>query len=340
MSKGKKNAGVVSDPEVQKFGHVGNDSRIISWWGQLLLFHMLYLILPLLGLIVPILVVVFATGLLQIAAVINLVGFWTYMLTDTRYKRLGRPWRFFTENVVFKLVMSWFPVRIMRTKRLDSSKTYVFGCHPHGTMAFNRAAVGFCTDELWFAAFPGVDFRVLMASAAFLIPVIREVFVWSHGVDASKKTAQIVLRASKSVFVYPGGEREQMATERGKHKAFLSSRKGFVKLAIEEGASLVPVYAFGEVELYNHSNFMLSFRQMLVKRFQVAVPLLYGQCGLLPYRVPITLVFGTPIPLPHVQAPSHELVDLHHAQYVQALLKLFDEHKKQMGCPDATLEIL
>jgi hypothetical protein len=46
------------------------------------------------------------------------------------------------------------------------------------------------------------------------------------------------------------GEAEQIRTEWGKEKIYLKSRKGFVKLAMEEGAHLVPIYVFGETSLY------------------------------------------------------------------------------------------
>lgn len=52
-----------------------------------------------------------------------------------------------------------------------------------------------------------------------------------------------------SLLLYPGGEREQMMTVRGKHRLYLKQRKGFVKIAIESGASLVPVYVFGETDV-------------------------------------------------------------------------------------------
>jgi hypothetical protein len=71
--------------------------------------------------------------------------------------------------------------------------------------------------------------------------------------------------------VYPGGEKEQIQTEYQKHKVFLSSRKGFVRLALKEGAELVPVYAFGESDLYHHSQFALGARKFLVKRFGVSI---------------------------------------------------------------------
>jgi hypothetical protein len=163
-------------------------------------------------------------------------------------------------------------VRILRTQELDSSKKYIFACHPHGTLAFNRAAVGFSTDTLWNQAFPGISFRVLTARAAFFVPFIRELWLWSSCVDASREVATKLLRDKNcSLFVYPGGEKEQIQTEYQKHKVFLSSRKGFVRLALKEGAELVPVYAFGESDLYHHSQFALGARKFLVKRFGVSI---------------------------------------------------------------------
>jgi hypothetical protein len=53
------------------------------------------------------------------------------------------------------------------------------------------------------------------------------------------------------------GEAEQLRTEYGKEKIHLKSRKGFVRLAMEEGAHLVPIYVFGETSLYKVS--MLRF---------------------------------------------------------------------------------
>jgi len=49
--------------------------------------------------------------------------------------------------------------------------------------------------------------------------------------------------------VLPGGEAEQMLTQFNKQRVFVQKRKGFVKLAIEHGASLVPVYSFGETDM-------------------------------------------------------------------------------------------
>jgi len=110
------------------------------------------------------------------------------------------------------------------------------------------------------------------------IPFIRDLWLWTSCVDASKPVAANVLRHHLSVLVYPGGtvttqlldravvnegsvndgddggpgvgEAEQIRTEYGKENIHLKSRKGFVRLAMEEGAHLVPIYVFGETSLY------------------------------------------------------------------------------------------
>ena len=54
------------------------------------------------------------------------------------------------------------------------------------------------------------------------------------------------------------GEAEQIRTEYGKENIHLKSRKGFVRLAMEEGAHLVPIYVFGETSLYKVSPNLLK----------------------------------------------------------------------------------
>lgn len=321
---------------------VGGYNKDSSIWKTVLVFvvfHLLYLFLPLFITLAPPFIAYvypnYRVFTLSIAAV-----YWTYVFTDNSYKNLGSPWKAMENLPLAVMILEWLPIRILRTTELDASKLYVFACHPHGTLACSRAAVGFSTRTLWDKAFPNLTFRVLTATAPFFVPFIREFWLWSYCIDAAKPTAVKAMRElHASLFLYPGGELEQMETVYQKHIAMLSMRKGFVKLAIEEGAELVPVYTFGETDLYYHSTFLLDLRKWIVKKFRVAIPLLRGQFGLMPYRVPITMVFGAPIKLPHCAKPSQEQIDTAHKEYCEALLKLFDEHKEQLGYQNAVLEI-
>jgi hypothetical protein len=298
-------------------------------------FHFFYLILPAAFTLVPLYLLAFGTGAARFvgAAWVAAYNLW-FVLTVGSEKKLGRPWKAFENLPLWAYIFRYFPLTINRTVALDPAGLYFFGAHPHGALAFHRGLFGFATREHWDVAFPGLQFRVLAATAALRVPVIRELWLWSSCIDASKATARHALAQGVSLVVYPGGEREQMLTVRGKHRLFLKSRKGFVKLAIESGASLVPIFTFGETSLYEHWPLLLGLRTWLVKNLGVAIPLISGEFGWLPFRVPVTAVVGAPIP-----CQATDDVDEVHARYVAALVKLFNDHKAAHGDAKATLEI-
>lgn len=103
----------------------------------------------------------------------------------------------------------------------------------------------------------------------------------------------------------------------------------------------VPIYVFGESDLYEHSSFLLGPRLALMRNYGVAIPLAYGLCGLLPFPRPVTAVAGAPIAPPDLEgrAPTSAEVDALHAQYVTALTELFEAHKAEHGYGRSQLEI-
>lgn len=70
-----------------------------------------------------------------------------------------------------------------------------------------------------------------------------------HGVaSVAKKSCSNILRLGKgnSIAIVVGGAAESLAAHPGTNDLTLKKRFGFVKIAIREGASLVPVFSFGE----------------------------------------------------------------------------------------------
>ena len=255
-----------------------------------LCFHLLYLLLPLLIVLTPFMSCfhLLVTGdftsfdkrILTCAALYYATWVFTAQLTKT-----GGSNRLLNSNPLLSYILSSIPISIRLTSEIkvqDSpSGSYIFPCHPHGALAFNRAAVGFCMDDLWDAAFPQLpNLKVLVASAAFYVPLIRELWLASYCIEASKKVAVAALKdggRGTGMLVYPGGETEQLLTIRGKERVYLSGRKGFIKLALERGCEVVPVYAFGESDLYEHSQLLIGLRRTIQKKMGAAIPLIYGQ---------------------------------------------------------------
>ena len=48
-----------------------------------------------------------------------------------------------------------------------------------------------------------------------------------------------------------GGAEEALEAKKDDFSLIIKNRKGFVKIAIQNGADLVPIYAFGENELFD-----------------------------------------------------------------------------------------
>lgn len=132
---------------------------------------------------------------------------------------------------------SYFPMTIVKEDgkktNLDSSKQYIFAVHPHGIHCWALNALAFTTSP-FHASFPGFAGKLtgLAASVIFIIPVVCELFLSMGYSDASRSTANKILKEKRSMFVCTGGEEESMLTKPGEDYLVLKKRKGFVRLAI------------------------------------------------------------------------------------------------------------
>ncbi|EGV92318.1 Acyl-CoA wax alcohol acyltransferase 1 [Cricetulus griseus] len=139
-----------------------------------------------------------------------------------------------------------------------------------------------------------------------------------------------------------GGVGEALQSVPNTTTLILQKRKGFVRTALQHGAHLVPTFTFGETEVYDQVLFhedsrMYKFQSFFRWIFGFYFCVFYGQgfcqdsVGLLPYHKPIVTIVGEPLPLPRVESPSPEMVDKYHELYMDALYKLFEQHKVQHG---------
>lgn len=170
----------------------------------------------------------------------------------------------------------------------------------------------------------------------------------SGSVSVSKKSVSYVLSkeggGNISVIVL-GGAEESLDAHPGKFTLFIRQRKGFVKVALTHGASLVPVFSFGENELFKQVNnpegsWLRTVQEKLQKIMGFALPLFHARgifqynFGLMPYRKPIHTVVGRPIPVHRTPHPSPEQIEELHQTYMEELRKLFEAHKRKYGIPE------
>jgi hypothetical protein len=256
--------------------------------------------------------------------------------------RVSQVWR---HADVFKLFRNYFPIRLVKGKsakeaKFDPNKNFLFCYHPHGVQSAGcfcmaSAASGF--DEL----FPGLRVSVQTLSINFKVPGFRENVIALGVGDASKQSITNALTKhgkGSSVALVTGGAKESMLASPFTSTVVLKDRAGFVKMALRTGAALVPVWGFGENNLYENLAVNWPFLQRWQRRIQkiisVAPLMVSGRGvfsyagGLIPRRRPITVVFGAPIhvgkPNPN---PSQEQIQKFHKEYKEAVLELFRRYR-------------
>ena len=258
----------------------------------------------------------------------------------------GAGWEFFSKHDWgIRALRAYIQLRLHVPDALiakPASEPVVLAIHPHGFASDFRIA----TDALLYAALPGRTVLCLSASVLFALPFVRQLCLWTRCIDASKPVAARALKKGHSLLVIPGGEAEQMRTRPGVEDVFLAKRFGFVKLAMQQGAALVPCYAFGVVDLYDATEKQIAtnskgFLWRLSKNYGVAMPRFQGVFGYLPKRVPNDLVFGEPFspPCKEKGAPTDAEVAAGHAAYIAALRKLFNDNKDRFGFGDRELVV-
>ncbi|XP_067322314.1 2-acylglycerol O-acyltransferase 2 [Anolis sagrei] len=260
----------------------------------------------------------------------------------------GRKINLIRNSAVWRYMKDYFPITLVKTVDLDPAKNYVFGFHPHGILVAG-AFVNFCTEATGFSKmFRGLSPHLMLLDLWFRAPFFRD-YVMSGGLVASEKeSAAHILRkpgGGNVLIIAVGGAREALDARPGAFTLLLANRKGFVRQALQHGASLVPVFSFGENELFdqveNPPGSWLRCTQEVLQRFMgVSLPLFHARgifqysFGLLPYRKPIFTVVGKPISVEKNPNPSQEEVDDLHQLYMEELSKLFEDHKLKYNVPE------
>uniref|UniRef100_A0A3P8V8S3 Acyltransferase n=1 Tax=Cynoglossus semilaevis TaxID=244447 RepID=A0A3P8V8S3_CYNSE len=235
---------------------------------------------------------------------------------------------------VWDYFRDYFPITLVKTVDLDPKQNYIFGFHPHGVLVAGAFA-NFCTESTGFSRlFPGLKSHLLMLPFWFRVPVFRDYIISKQSLsylvshpDGGNVAVIAVGGAPESLDARPGALKLQVV---------------FIECASSHKAQLVPVFSFGENELFDQmDNPTGSPLRTLQNRLQsvmgVAMPLFHARgvfqysFGLMPYRTSIHTVVGKPIPVSQICSPSNEDIDRLHAVYLQSLSDLFEQHKHDYG---------
>ncbi|CAB9498663.1 wax alcohol acyltransferase 2 [Seminavis robusta] len=198
-----------------------------------------------------------------------------------------------------------------------------YAIHPHGAFSFGWATL-FCHLQ---------NVRFCFAPPLFASPFFR-LFTRIVGKPGSAGKAAMIsyMRKGEDLALPPGGFEEATLTCPGKDRVYIKTRAGFVKLCLQHGIAIRPVYVFGEHGLYWNIQGAWDFRiNTLNKKMGMPAIVTWGHplVPLLPRNtVDMKIVVGAPIELPKIETPTKEEVSKWHSKYMTALQKLYEDHKE------------
>eukprot|EP00931_Biecheleriopsis_adriatica_P011379 TRINITY_DN112470_c0_g1_i1.p1 TRINITY_DN112470_c0_g1~~TRINITY_DN112470_c0_g1_i1.p1 ORF type:complete len:333 (+),score=43.09 TRINITY_DN112470_c0_g1_i1:83-1081(+) len=247
--------------------------------------------------------------------------------------RSNGPWLWWCKfTLATKGKFSYHEAKVQIEAELDKTKNYLLLYHPH-------SLYGYAFDFLFEAIYKefGITLVSAGADAVFCVPFLRRVMTWWGLTRVSEKALRHSLVQDfprNAVAISPGGIAEMFYGLR-EEQLVLARRKGFCRVALATGASLVPCYVFGANELYTRYWGPNSLAARLSKRLSTSLIFWTDRFGLpfgfIPHRVRLVVVVGTALEVDKVSEPSQEQVDELHARYVAHVRALFDRHKGEMG---------
>ncbi|KAK9908698.1 hypothetical protein WJX75_001591 [Coccomyxa subellipsoidea] len=218
---------------------------------------------------------------------------------------LGKMWPAFRHSFLFDTWRRYFRMRIITPLQpfMDHSRRYLCVQFPHAAFPMgcwlNPAIVG-----LPGSGMPG-PWEGVVASIMLQLPFIRHMFAWIGAHPADRETLAALLKRT-SVGMQPEGIAGIFNGATPEREAvFLSQRKGFVRVAIQAGADILPVYHIGNSQMFSFWG-----PKSLSRWLRVSVGIFWGRFGLpLPRRHDIISLLGRPIPVRQADHPTAEEVD-------------------------------
>ena len=270
----------------------------------------------------------------------------------------GRRWNWFRNLFLWKYCRDYFPVRLVKTAEFDPNRNYICGSHPHGLLCLGigvTSCTPYCDIEKMF---PNIYFRLLTLREFYIFPGLREIMTAIGMSAATKENLDSILGTmhnglrpkGQATIIVVGGAREVLRADiTDRIVLVILKRKGFIKKALQYGADLVPIFTFNETFLADpmfpdsDGKFIKILQEWFVGVTRWPLPYFMGRgifqysFGLLPKRLPLTVVVGKPINVEEFGIPSggcqptQEQIDAVHDAYLKALRDIYDKYNPIYG---------
>lgn len=227
---------------------------------------------------------------------------------------------------------------------IRDDKRYLFALHPHSILAdgwhsiIARNSTSFEDTSL---GPPEVGRKIALCFAPVIqhVPMHQEMYRDKCGAaDRASVVKWWKETPDTDPALIPGGFSEAVfanSAEKRFEYSYIKDRKGFIKICVDEGKDIVPIYTFKSTWMYYNPGILKGLRARVSQKLSIGLVALFGYLGTsMPLRDDtITVVFP---PFEASRYAPSELDEAHQA-YMRHLKHHFDANKAEHGMPDTEL---
>ncbi|KAL7575323.1 hypothetical protein ACA910_001842 [Epithemia clementina (nom. ined.)] len=219
------------------------------------------------------------------------------------------------------------PVDVL-DQMLHHGTNYILAAQPHGVISYTGMMSAIAAPPETRGLVP-----TAVADAVLYTPILKHV-LGIFGLQSASKTSLVQTLKNKgvrgTVVLYVGGMAELFLSSQQEERLFVKHRKGFIKLSLQTGVDIVPLYLFGNTSVL--SVVTHGFLATLSRKLQVSLTYFWGKWYLPIPRNECKLLYvsGQPVGIPHIPDPTPQDIDKYHALYCQQVQRLYDTYKERV----------
>lgn len=258
------------------------------------------------------------------------------------------------ELSVWKYCVNYFPLNLVKTAELPADRNYLLIFIPHGILSLGTLVTCITPHSKWSELFPKIRSKCCTLNVNTIFPISRELVLSFGACSASANSLTTLMKqsndpkhesnrdgyTSNAAALIVGGAQESFYAVSNTYKSLIKKRKGFCKIAIKTGASLVPAISFGENNLYtiikHEPGSWGRFFQDKFKQITTLAPVHFNgrgifqyDFGLIPKRQKLNVVIGAPMHVEKNSNPTAQDIDKVHELFCDKLIELFETHKSK-----------
>lgn len=239
------------------------------------------------------------------------------------------PWLDFMFSWVFRTWCQYFDFSYTKPPDFIEGEKYMFFEYPHGIFPMGPFISIYYMYEM-------LKSNKLVcgtaASVVFCFPVMRQLMAWTGAQHATEKGIRTIFAKGQHACIIPGGIAEMYLASETEECIYLRKRLRTVKMAMKEGAHIVPCFFFGNTRLFTipGSQGGDSWISTVSRKMRASMMVFYGRHFLpVPHRHPIVMGYCDVVRVTQCDEPTDEQAQEVLDRVIVATKKGYEELKPE-----------